>query len=148
MAPLLEKQDAARCPVMSGQMQAPEGVHLPPLSHFDGAGVNGDPSDGACPFLKVLQERGEPLPAGITFQPDPYWANVQRDMDRETAKEKDGGMTLGECFTGIFNGAILKQLCAGGTTSSPSTAAITGTAAPAPAQSDDGCSKGCCGDKQ
>ncbi|CAD7941064.1 unnamed protein product [Amoebophrya sp. A25] len=173
MAPIAELPQAgsnpnSKCPVMSGERE------MPKKGPLDGV----DPSNGACPFLKVLHERGtsrmeqftlffhhdtrhdyistffsqsqlvhfifvtedqlslkllshnqngssysppkteEPLAEGVQFQPDPYWAKVQREMDR--AVEPEGGMTLGECFAGIFNGSILRQLCAGGTSAGPS----------------------------
>mmetsp|Transcript_4369 Transcript_4369/g.10692 ORF Transcript_4369/g.10692 Transcript_4369/m.10692 type:complete len:120 (-) Transcript_4369:674-1033(-) len=107
-----KKAAAGECPVMSGQLEMPQDGSLPRGYAFDGT----DPSGGACPFLKALEGRdgGEaPLPPDTTFTPDPYWARIQAEMDRPPRPE--GGMTLRDCFKGMLDGSLLKQLCAGGT---------------------------------
>lgn len=67
-----EGLDPMRCPVFSGEM--------PFEAFLNKSGLNPTPQDG-CPFMSVLDHRGETLPPGTVFKPNKHFRGTQGDMD-------------------------------------------------------------------
>jgi len=91
------------CPVFSGQL---------PFENFvKKAGIKVNPTDG-CPFMSVLDHRGERLPEGTVFKPNKYFRQTQEQMDDKSfAKETelpawDQSMKLKDVLRGIYFGWI------------------------------------------